>query len=247
MPHTTYYYRVRAYNGCATSLNSRTKSVQTLACTPAAPSAQSATNVTSSSFNANWRSVSGAIDYRLDVSTSSSFTTYVTGYQDLSVGNIISFPVTGLMCAHDLLLPSARLQWLCSKRQFQRQECADVALRSEGQFAAANASTLLHLNRGDWGQSPLPDGGVTPPCRAARKRSRKGTCLDFNLRLAALSEKKHARSTSGKLWYFPERGGHSSSNRFDLHSNGSGKSPSNAQACTILPPFCWIQPSSIHC
>ena len=82
--------------------------------------------------------------------------------------------------------------------------------------------------------------------RAMRKRSRKGTCLDFNLRLAALSEKKHARSTSGKLWYLPERGGHSSSNRFDLHSNGSGKSPSNAQACTILPPFCWIQPSSIH-
>src|SRR5437764_11849024 len=84
------------------------------------------------------------------------------------------------------------------------------------------------------------------PRRAARKRSRKGTCLDFNLRLAALSEKKHARSTSGKLWFFPERGGHSSSNRFDLHSKGSGKSPSNAQACTILPPFCWIQPSSIH-
>jgi hypothetical protein len=65
--------------------------------------------------------------------------------------------------------------------------------------------------------------------RAARKRSRKGTCLDFNLRLATLSEKKHARSTSGKFWYFPERGGHSSSKRFDLHSNGSGKSPSNAQ------------------
>ena len=93
---TTYYYRVRAYNGCNTSSNSSAKSVQTLACTPAAPNAQSATNVTSSSFNANWRSVSGAIDYRLDVSTSSSFTTYVTGYQDLSVGNMISFPVTGL-------------------------------------------------------------------------------------------------------------------------------------------------------
>src|ERR1044071_4194804 len=43
-----------------------------------------------------------------------------------------------------------------------------------------------------------------------------------------------------------ERGGHSSSNRFDLHSNDSGKSPSNAHACTVLPPFCLIQPSSIH-
>src|SRR5206468_617236 len=59
---TTYYYRVRAYNGCATSLNSSVKSVTTKPCTPAAPSAQNATNVTSSSFSANWRSVSGAID-----------------------------------------------------------------------------------------------------------------------------------------------------------------------------------------
>ena len=95
--NTTYYYRVRAYNGCDTSSNSSVKSVQTLPCTPAAPNAQSATNVTASSFTANWSSVSGAIDYRLDVSTSNSFTTYVPGYQDLSVGNVTSFPVTGLI------------------------------------------------------------------------------------------------------------------------------------------------------
>jgi phosphodiesterase/alkaline phosphatase D-like protein len=93
---TTYYYRVRAYNGCAESPNSSVKNVQTLACTPAAPSAQNATNVTSSSFTAHWRSVSGATDYRLDVSTSNTFTTYVPGYQDLSVGNMTSSPVTGL-------------------------------------------------------------------------------------------------------------------------------------------------------
>jgi hypothetical protein len=61
-----------------------------------APSAQSASNVTFSSFTANWTSVSGAIEYRLDVSTGNSFTTYVPGYQDLSVGNMTSFPVTGL-------------------------------------------------------------------------------------------------------------------------------------------------------
>ncbi len=95
--HTTYYYRVRAYNGCATSPNSSVKNVQTLPCTPAAPSAQSATNVTFSSFTANWRSVSGATDYRLDVSTSNTFTSYVPGYQDRSVGNVTSFPVTGLV------------------------------------------------------------------------------------------------------------------------------------------------------
>jgi phosphodiesterase/alkaline phosphatase D-like protein len=94
--NTTYYYRVRAYNGCATSRNSNVKNVKTLPCTPAAPKGQNATNVTATSFTANWGSVSGAIDYRLDVSTSTNFSTYVPGYQDLSVGNVISFSVTGL-------------------------------------------------------------------------------------------------------------------------------------------------------
>ena len=93
---TQYYYRVRAYNGCATSNNSNVQSVQTLPCTPAAPNAQNATDVTVSSFTAHWNSVSGAIDYRLDVSTSNNFTTYVPGYHDLNVGNVTSYPVTGL-------------------------------------------------------------------------------------------------------------------------------------------------------
>jgi phosphodiesterase/alkaline phosphatase D-like protein len=93
---TTYYYRVRAYNGNCTSRSSNVKSVQTLPCTPAAPTAQNATNMTATSFIANWSSVSGATDYRLDVSTSNSFTSYVPGYQDLSVGNMTSYNVTGL-------------------------------------------------------------------------------------------------------------------------------------------------------
>jgi hypothetical protein len=63
---------------------------------PAAPKALKATNVTASSFTANWSSVSGATGYRLDVSTSHSFTTYVPGYQDLDVGNTTSYNVTGL-------------------------------------------------------------------------------------------------------------------------------------------------------
>src|SRR5438128_12701709 len=65
--------------------------------TPAPPRAQKATNVTASSFTGNWRSVSGATGYRLDVATDSSFVNYVPGYQDLDVGNTTSYNVTGLV------------------------------------------------------------------------------------------------------------------------------------------------------
>ena len=91
--NTTYYYRVRAYNCNGTSGNSNVISVLTA---PAAPKAKRATNVTTSSFTANWSSVSGATGYRLDVSTSGSFSTYVSGYQNLDVGNVTSQSVSGL-------------------------------------------------------------------------------------------------------------------------------------------------------
>ena len=52
-----------------------------------------ATNVTASSFTANWSSVSGATGYRLDV-CDKHFTNCV--YQDLDVGNTTSYNVIGL-------------------------------------------------------------------------------------------------------------------------------------------------------
>jgi Fibronectin type III domain len=51
---------------------------------------------TRSSFMATWEPVSGATGYRLDVSTSSSFTSYVSGHQDLDVGNVTSRIIGGL-------------------------------------------------------------------------------------------------------------------------------------------------------
>jgi hypothetical protein len=55
-----------------------------------------ATEVTTSSFTAHWTSISGAVGYRLDVSIKQSFNTYISGYQDLDIGNSLSWSVTGL-------------------------------------------------------------------------------------------------------------------------------------------------------
>src|SRR4029450_6332475 len=75
-----------------------------LACVALAPVAQAvctppdawATYVASYSFTANWNSSFLATYYLLDVSTSSSFSTYVPGYQNLNVGNATRRSVTGL-------------------------------------------------------------------------------------------------------------------------------------------------------
>src|SRR5437868_647597 len=51
---------------------------------------------TRSSFLAKWQPVSGATGYRLDVSTSPLFDSYVSSYRDLDIGNVPNFVVTGL-------------------------------------------------------------------------------------------------------------------------------------------------------
>jgi hypothetical protein len=67
---------------------------------PNAPTVGAATDVRLGRFTANWSapgSGSAPTSYRLDVATSSGFTgAYVSGYQDLNVGNVTSYPVTGL-------------------------------------------------------------------------------------------------------------------------------------------------------
>ena len=63
---------------------------------PPIPTAQTATDLTTSGFTANWYSSSTAAGYRLDVSTNSSFINYLPGNQDLDVGNALSSVVGGL-------------------------------------------------------------------------------------------------------------------------------------------------------
>ncbi|MFY9307870.1 MAG: fibronectin type III domain-containing protein, partial [Bacteroidia bacterium] len=92
--NTTYYYRLRAGNGCSTSANSNTITVFTTA--PNAPAASAASNFTCTSFNANWAAVSGATNYFMDVSTEANFSSFVSGYSNLSVGLVTTYNITGL-------------------------------------------------------------------------------------------------------------------------------------------------------
>ena len=63
---------------------------------PVVPTADPAQSVISSGFTASWSSVSGATGCRLDVSSDSSFNSFISGYHDLDVGNVTSTTVSGL-------------------------------------------------------------------------------------------------------------------------------------------------------
>jgi hypothetical protein len=94
---TTYYTFVFAYNNSGSNIDYRTTSplsgsTITLTDAPATPTFSS---ITTSGFTVDWTATTGASSYRLDVSTASDFSSYVSGYQDLTV-NGTSQAVTGL-------------------------------------------------------------------------------------------------------------------------------------------------------
>jgi hypothetical protein len=63
---------------------------------PGTPVATAATNVGQTSATANWNVVGNATGYRLDVSNNAGFYSFVTGYEDLDVGNVTTYDIAGL-------------------------------------------------------------------------------------------------------------------------------------------------------
>jgi len=63
---------------------------------PLAPVANPATSIIQTSFYANWNTSATAKGYRLDVSDNIGFTTFISGYNDLDIGNVLTFKVAGL-------------------------------------------------------------------------------------------------------------------------------------------------------
>jgi len=63
---------------------------------PYAPEALNGSNITYNSFIANWKAVTGADGYYLDVATDEDFTSMVAGYDNLDVGDVLLYEVSGL-------------------------------------------------------------------------------------------------------------------------------------------------------
>ncbi|MDY0152086.1 MAG: fibronectin type III domain-containing protein, partial [Candidatus Cloacimonas sp.] len=92
---TLYHVRAYATNAQGTAYGEEYSFSTSGNSPPAVPTATAATNVSTNSFTANWNAASGATSYRLDVSTSNTFTSLLTNYNNLTV-NTTSQAVSGL-------------------------------------------------------------------------------------------------------------------------------------------------------
>jgi len=89
---TTYYVRAYATNSVGTSYGDQVS----FSSVPNPPTATAATSITQTGFSANWNASAGATGYKLDVSTQSDFSSYVSGYEDKDVGAVTTSAVTVL-------------------------------------------------------------------------------------------------------------------------------------------------------
>ena len=92
--NTTYYYRVRSFNFCDNNF-SYSNTIRVVLAGPATPTAVEASNTNCTFFYANWSGSEGSVFY-LDVATDSSFTTMVSGYNNLNTGAASGIYVKGL-------------------------------------------------------------------------------------------------------------------------------------------------------
>jgi len=94
-----FYYRVYSTNNCGSnSPMSNTVTVNLFIPPPATVTANPATGVSSNTFVASWNTTSSYSEYLLDVSTSPSFSSFLPGYNGLSVSTATSSVVNGIGC-----------------------------------------------------------------------------------------------------------------------------------------------------
>ncbi|WP_051951712.1 T9SS sorting signal type C domain-containing protein [Flavobacterium sp. ASV13] len=85
-----------ASENCSSAINSNNITTVTVNSSGTAPVAIAGSNANCTQITANWQAVSGASYYELDVSTVSDFSSFVSGYNALNVGNVLSKVITGV-------------------------------------------------------------------------------------------------------------------------------------------------------
>jgi M6 family metalloprotease-like protein len=90
---TTYHVRAWATNTAGTGYGSDI--TFTTSAVPS-PIANAASSINQTGFIANWSLTATATGYRIDVATNSTFTTFVIGYNDKDVGNVLALSISVL-------------------------------------------------------------------------------------------------------------------------------------------------------
>lgn len=111
------------------------------------PVSSAATIITDVSFNANWAALTGAVSYVLDVATDSGFTSFVSGYNALNVGNVTTYNVTGLTAG----------------TYYYRVRAVNVTPTTSGNSCTQTVNTAkVTAANGDWNVGTTWVGGVVP-------------------------------------------------------------------------------------
>lgn len=90
----TYYFRGKSAAGCWSPQGSAVVTINNI---PGTVTATAGTGATTTSIIANWTAVANTTGYYLDVSNTNTFATFEPGYNALSVGNVTTYTVTGLL------------------------------------------------------------------------------------------------------------------------------------------------------
>ena len=93
LPTADRTYSITATNtfNCSTTGTATTKLISA----PVAPANATISNVTANSFDFSWDAVAGVLGYKVDVATDANFTTFVTGYNNLTPQGL-SASISGL-------------------------------------------------------------------------------------------------------------------------------------------------------
>jgi hypothetical protein len=140
-------YTVTADNGCTNTTTSISIEILT---SPSAPSSAAATSVMPLSFTANWAAASGASSYILDVATDNTFTNFVTGYNALNVGNVISYSVTGLNAGTTYYYRVRTTNGTCNS--------------ANSSIITVSTSAITSVATGNWNATTTWNSGTVPTC-----------------------------------------------------------------------------------